>query len=125
MTTNTRLSLYKLFLGTTIWVALTPSEYEQSIAWLEHYKSANDSRNVVDNLYETFIWFPTTDEGQVWVPLGHLTRLIDQIDARVPTNAVNHPNLTLRERLRRHRETTNGQEILAVRLSTIFPQVPQ
>ena len=125
MTTNTRLSLYKLFLDTTIWVALTPSEYEQSIAWLEHYKSATDGRNALDNLYETFIWFPTADAGQVWVPLGHLVRLLDQLDARVPTNAVTHPNLTLRERLRGHRDTTNGREILAVRLSALFQQVPQ
>jgi hypothetical protein len=125
MSTNTRLSLYKLFLSSTIWGKLTHTERRRILYWLELHKSNTSRRNAADNLYETFVWFPTTEEGDVWVPLGHLTRLLDHIDARTPSNAATHPNLTLRRSLRRTLETCTGPYILGLRVAALNEQAAQ
>jgi hypothetical protein len=118
MTTNTRLSLYKLFNATTVWVEVSSNEYTRILNWLERHRSNTSRRNAVDNLLETFVWFPTFDGHHLFVPLGHLTRLLAQVDERIPVYASdNHPQVEFRESLQRHREQTNGQHIWAIRMA--------
>ena len=119
MTTNTRLSLYKLFRATTVWVSLSEATYDHILEWLDRHKSAPDNRNAVNDLYETLIWFPTAYAGRVWVPLGHIVRMLDQLELRTPANAVVHPNITLGRSLRGHEGTLTGTDVLAIRVAAI------
>lgn len=125
MTTTTRLSLYKLFRPSTIWVNLTVSEYRQILHWLELHKSRTSRRNAADNLHDTFLWFPTIVEEGVWVPAGHMSRLFDQIEARTPTNAAVHPSLALRQSLQRIRDTLTGAHIFDLRIAATGRAVGQ
>ncbi|VXB68570.1 hypothetical protein BREVUG8_30062 [Brevundimonas sp. G8] len=120
MMTTTRLSLYKLFLETTVWVSLPPETCDHALDWLDCHKAEPANRNSVNDLYETFVWFPTPHEGRVWVPLGHLTRMLGQLELRTPANAVVHPNITLGQNLRGHAGTLTGTQVLSIRLATIF-----
>lgn len=120
MTTTTRLSLYKLFLETTVWVSLSEETCNHALEWLDGRKSESSRRNAVNDLYETFVWFPTPHAGRVWVPLGHLTRMLDQLELRTPANAAVHPNITLGQSLRGHAGTLTGTQVLSIRLTTIF-----
>lgn len=71
---DTRISLYKLFLRTTEWASVSRVEYLEILRWLYMRRSRSSRRNQFDSLYETFVWFPTEADGPVFVPLGHLTR---------------------------------------------------
>jgi len=118
--TNTRLSLYKLFQPSTIWVAVSNGERARILDWLCRNRSNTARRNAVDDLYETFVWFPTADGDRVFVPLGHMTRLYAQIDDRIPANAgENHPNVVFRASLLGYRDQTSGDHILLLRLDNL------
>lgn len=122
----TRLSLYKLLLETTIWVEISPAEYRRILRWLEQNRSQTSRRNAVDNLFETFVWFPTLADGRVWIPLGHLTRLFVQIEERTPAFASEqHPNVVMRDSLQRNRAELNGGQILDLRLAQITREAGQ
>lgn len=118
--TATRLSLYKLSLVTTNWVELSASEYNEIIIWLDNYVSRTSKPNNINRLFDTFTWFPTWDGSRFWVPLGHLNRLFEQIDARIPAGAsVDHHNLSFRERLSGQRSERNGAEVSALRVASL------
>jgi len=120
MTQATRLSLYKLFLPTTPWVDLSLQEHDDISTWISDHRSRTSRRNAIDNLHDTFNWFATQEGNHWWVALGHLNRLSDQIDARIPARAsVNHSNVVFRESLRRHRIEIDGSAVLAIRLSAL------
>lgn len=120
MQTNTRLSLYKLLLQSTIWEAISEEEYFRIIEWLLDRFGRSERRGAIPNLLDTFLWFPTIEDERIWVPVGHLNRLRDQVLLRVPRHASdNHPNVRLLERLQRHRDECNGSDILALRLSAL------
>lgn len=116
----TRLSLYKLFLPTTVWVAMTADEVRRVRHWLRTNCSRTARRNAVNDLRESYVWFPTTVGSDVYVPLGHLTRLFAQIDERIPALAgTEHPNVCFKDSLRRSREELSGDQILLVRLAAL------
>ena len=115
----TRLSLYKLFLPTTVWVAMTPDELGRVRSWLCANRSRTARRNAVDDLWESYVWFPTTVGSEVYVPLGHLTRVFAQIDERTPDLAApQHPNVLFKNSLLRSRNELSGDQVLLVRLAS-------
>lgn len=115
---NTRLSLYKLLLPTTVWVAITPAEYARILAWLERHRSSTSRRNAVDNLYETFLWFPSREGDRIYVPLGHMSRLFAQVEERIPKFAASdHPSVRFRDSLRGPRGELTGHRVMLLRSS--------
>jgi hypothetical protein len=113
---NTRLSLYKLMLRTTVWVALTNTEYRRILAWLEQHGSNTSRPNEVDKLLQTFLWFPTREGENVYVPLGHMTRLFVQVEDRIPASATgSHANVQFRNGLVRARGELTGDRIMMIR----------
>lgn len=113
-TTNTRLSLYKLFLHDTPWVPISEDERRELFAWLASKRSRSQRRNQYDPLFETLVWFPTEQDGVCLVPLGHLTRIerVAMPNGRVPVRAV-LPSVIVN---RGFRASVPGTEILHIRL---------
>lgn len=117
---STRLSLYRLFLGATQYVEVSFGEYSRIMAWMANNKSRTTRRNAVDNLYETFVWFPAFQSDRCFVPLGHSTRLLKQVEQRIGARATHdHPNVVFQLWLGDFRPALNGSQVLEIKLRQI------
>lgn len=115
MTTNTKLSLYKLLLAPTTWVHITPNEFEMIMGWLTRHSYTTEKRTTLENLFDTFLWFPVLDGDRVWVALGHITRLQKEIDARFSRHRLDESDGAICSLLSVSRNHLSGTEILQIK----------
>lgn len=119
MTNNTKLSLYKILLPSTTWVHITPSEFDMIMDWLTRHSYRTEKRTGFDNLFDTFLWFPVHDGDGVWVPLGHITRLQKEIDARFPRHRLGEFDGAICSLLSVSRNHLSGAEILQIKVRQV------